>query len=1045
MIVSVFGADIYFLSDPSLSPDGNSVVFSYEGDLWMVPAEGGVAARLTGMDGAESHPRFSPDGQWIAFTGRQDGNPNVYILSLTGGGIQQLTFHDGLDQVDSWSWDSRFVYFTSNRYNNFSEFKVSIDGGTPVRLFENYFNTPHGVAEHPRTGALLFTDTWESFRYAHRKRYKGEYNPDIKSYNPQTGVYTVLTSYRGKDFWPAIDRIGTIYFVSDEANGEYNLYTFINQKKTQLTDFDSSIYNPQVSADGKKVVFVKDYQLFIYDVPSGKSRKIRVNAYQNDTLTLDQAFKVAGKISYFAVSQDGKKMAFVSRGELFVSDIKGMFIQQLQTHSEGRVKEVKWLEDNLTLVFNQTVDGWLNWFRITADGKTTEIQLTNNKQNNRNLTFNSRLTKGVYLSGRDQVRLMDLKTWKSETIVTDELWGFYNANPYFSPDDQYIVFTAARNFERDIFLHHLETAKTVNITNTGVTESDPFWSPDGKYLYFASDRVRPSYPRSDTRPHIYRLPLEKIDRDFKSTEFDKLFQKKDKEPADTDSKDSEETPDKKGKTSETPKKPTIEIKINWADMLERLERISPNKGSQRQPLVFQKEESQTVLYVSNHDGQKNNLWKTVITPFKPRETKKIKGAELNYLVLSGIKKKHFVLVKGNVHELDLKANKITKIKTDFTFRRNLRAEFNQMFDEVWASVQENFYDEQFHGADWDAVGKRYRTYLPHVNTRGNLRRLINDMLGELNSSHMGFYSNGDEEKTFYTMKSLQHGIRFDPDRPYVVRNVVKNSPADRKGKDVQPGDILLAVDGQVVKPEQNREFCFLRPSSDSELLLTFRRGEETHCVRIHPETSRRFRGQLYDEWIEDNQKYVDEKSSERIAYVYMKDMGQQSLQKFLQEMTSEWHRRDALILDLRYNTGGNVHDDVLRFLIQKPYTQWKYRGGKMAPQPNFAPAAKPIVLLINEQSLSDAEMTAAGFKALGLGKIIGTESYRWLIFTSGTRLVDGSFCRLPSWGCFTLDGRDIEIDGVIPDIYVKTTFKDRLDDRDPQLDKAIEEIFKELK
>ena len=174
-------------------------------------------------------------------------------------------------------------------------------------------------------------------------------------------------------------------------------------------------------------------------------------------------------------------------------------------------------------------------------------------------------------------------------------------------------------------------------------------------------------------------------------------------------------------------------------------------------------------------------------------------------------------------------------------------------------------------------------------------------------------------------------------------------------------------------------------------------------------------------------------------------MGGGSLETFLEDMVDDAYKKDALILDLRYNTGGNVHDAVLQFLSQRPYLQWQYRGGQKTQQPNFSPSAKPIILLINEQSLSDAEMTATGFKALKLGKIIGTETYRWIIFTSGKGLVDGSFYRIPAWGCFTLDGKDIEKTGVVPDIYVKTSFTDRLENKDPQLDKAIDEIMKELK
>jgi len=257
--------------------------------------------------------------------------------------------------------------------------------------------------------------------------------------------------------------------------------------------------------------------------------------------------------------------------------------------------------------------------------------------------------------------------------------------------------------------------------------------------------------------------------------------------------------------------------------------------------------------------------------------------------------------------------------------------------------------------------------------------------------------------------------------------------------------VLIKVNGQEVDLAKNREFYFMAPSRDSELTLTFRRGENTIKTKLHPQSSGDFKAALYDEWIENNQKRVDAKSDKRIAYVYMKNMGDEDLKSFLIEMTSESMQREGLILDLRYNRGGNVHDEVLNFLSQRPYMKWKYRGGEFAPQPNFAPSVKPIVLLINEQSLSDAELTATGFKALKLGTIIGTETYRWLIFTSGKTLVDGSYYRLPSWGCYTLEGEDIELSGVKPDIYIRNTFKDRVEKNDPQLDRAVEEILKQLK
>lgn len=253
------------------------------------------------------------------------------------------------------------------------------------------------------------------------------------------------------------------------------------------------------------------------------------------------------------------------------------------------------------------------------------------------------------------------------------------------------------------------------------------------------------------------------------------------------------------------------------------------------------------------------------------------------------------------------------------------------------------------------------------------------------------------------------------------------------------------MNGQKIDPNQNRETYFTTPKKLEELTLEFDRKGKTISTKIHPISNNELKSLLYDEWIYENRQRVKKLSNDRIAYSYMKNMSTSELDVFLLDMVEQENRKDGVILDLRFNTGGNVHDKVLNFLSQRPYLKWKYREGQLTVQPNFAPSGKPIVLLINEYSLSDAEMTAAGFKALKLGKIIGQETYRWIIFTSGKGLVDGSFYRLPSWGTYTLDGQNLEKTGVKPDIYIKNTFLDRLENKDPQLERAIQEVMKELK
>ena len=1035
----------YFASYPALTPDAQTIVFSYDGDIWKVPVGGGVAARITGMQGEEINPKISPDGKWLAFSSNQFGNNDVYVMPLAGGDIKQLTFNDATDEVDNWSWDSKTIYFTSARYNSFSSYQVGIAGGTPTRLFDNYFNTTHHIAESP-DGALFFNDTWESYRFPNRKHYKGAYNPDIQSYNPKTKTYKRYTDYIGKDFWTTVDQKGNVFFVSDEGNEEYNLYTFINGKKAGLTKFDSSIKRPFVSANGTTVVFEKDYQLYTYDVASKKTEKVAISTSRNQVLSKDQEYDVKGNISAFDASTDGKKIAFVSRGEVFVSDADGKFIRKI-TNSGERAMECKWLADNKTILFSQTANGYQNWFTITGDGKGTVKQITKDKANNRDITLNKTKTMAVYLSGRNELKLLDLKTLASKTLVTDEFWALQNSSPSFSPNDEYVLFTVYRNFEQDILVHHLKENKTINLTNTGVSESNPSWSPDGKYIFFTSARTQPTYPAGSTTAHVYRMALNNYDEPFRSDKFDDLF--KETKPAElkpdvTNNKTKKSKADtaKKAVAKATPK-PASVIEINTQNILDRIELVGPNFGGQSGVVAFAKGDKTYIFYASNHEGGSPGLYRTTLEPFEAKKTEKVADGSDYSIVQAG--DKFFVLSRGVINKYSLESKKIDKIDQGYKFTRNLNAEFNQMFYETWVGLDENFYDEKFHGVDWNKMKTRYAAYLPYINNRSDLRILLNDMLGELNSSHMGFNSAGAEERKNLNYTTNETGIIFEKANPLKVERIAAKSNAARTGTNILPGDILTEVNGVKVDEKIDRDYYFSKPSLDQEMTLTFDRKGKQVFVNLHPESAGALRGNLYDEWIANNRKNVDKWGNNRIAYLYMKNMTGGELETFLLDMVAQEENKEAIILDLRYNTGGNVHDEILKFLSQRPYLQWKYRGGKLAPQSNFGPAAKPIVLLVNEQSLSDAEMTAAGFKQLKLGKIIGTETYRWIIFTSAKGLVDGSSYRLPSWGCYTMDGKNLESEGVKPDIFVKNTFEDRLADKDPQLERAVSEILKDLK
>lgn len=1009
-------SNLYFASQPTLTPDARHIYFCYDGGIWQVPSSGGTAARVTSMAGYQLNPKVSPDGKWLAFSADEQGNNNVYVMPVEGGAIRQLTFHEANDMVSSWSADSRYIYFESNRYNGVTTYRVNIDGGTPERLFSGYFNTVTFLVENPVDGAFYFNEASEGFSSPTRKGYKGANNPDIHSWNPKKKEFKNVTTYIGKDLWPSVDKQGNLFWATDEKNGEYNLATLENGKPQILTDYKTAIHQPQVSLDGSKVVFTKDYTIHLFDVKTGTTTVPPIKVFENNRPDIAVSYGTDGNVSDIDLSPDGKKIAFVSRGRLFVSDTKGLFIQPIPTDPKERVVEVVWAKDNKTIYFTRTKKGWYNIYKISAEKPAGEKEVYAPDQAVKGLTVSNDRSMISFVTGSDKIELLYTADDRVEKISDNEFWSFQTYSMSFSLDDKFLAYTAMNLFERDIFICDLKTKKVTNLTNSATVENTPAWSSDGKYLYLTANRYSASFPRGASRS-LYRIRLDYSDTPYIMKEYDQLF------------------------STDTTKKATPPISFNLEDIQRRWERVV-SSGMQSSVRVLKNGDKNYLLYGSNHEGE----WAVYVQELKDfdqQPAKKITGlTSPSGWSFNG--KNLYALQRGSLYSVDLAGASSKKVDLKYNFPQNNRNEFEQMFYEVWALIAANFYDPSFHGVDWNAKQTYYAQFLPHVKSRRDLRSMINDMLGELNSSHLGFSSQGNEERKETTMRTIKTGLMFDDLSPYKVSSILKETPIYTVDQKIKPGDVLTAVNGVPVDPKMNREYYFASSVTMPEITLRFKRGETSYEATLHT-TSTPLSQNFYTQWEDDCRVRVEKKTNGRVAYHHMRDMGNGSLEKFFIDMSTDAVHKDALILDLRYNNGGNVHNEVLEYLNRKQHFTWQYRDKQSNTHPNVTPGNKPIVVLINERSLSDAEVTSNGIQTLGIGKLIGTETYRWIIFTSGAMLVDGSFCRLPSWGCYNLDGKDMEFAGVAPDIYVKNTFVDRLNGNDPQLDRAIEEIMKDLK
>lgn len=1020
---------LHFPYNPSLSPDGKTIYFSYDGDIFSVPARGGLAMRLVSLGGNEGNPKVSPCGKYLAFSSDIQGNNDVYVVPVAGGEVKRLTWHEGNDVPGGWSKDSRHIYFESNRANSRTTYKVALSGGTPERLFPNYFNTIVNLVEDPVTGELYFNESNESISFPTRKRYVGDHNPDIKGWNPARKAYRQLTSYEGKDSWPMVDKKGNLYYVTDRFNKESNIVRHNPAgEPQQLTSYSQSVQYPSVSYGGDAMVFILEYKIHYMDLATGKVTVPQITVADNNVDVVRKFADVAP--SRAAVSPDGKKFALSIRGLLYISDTEGKYQHRLSTPAGERVDEIVWGKDNNTLYYTRTQKGFTALYTIKADGSAAERQLYRDECNIKNLKMSHKKDKLAFVSGNTSVMCLNTADNTVGKLADAQFWSYGRYTLNFSYDDSYLAFEAVNLFEGDIFIYSFKEKKLYNLTSSACSEGAPCFSPDGKYLYMTANLYGTTFPRGGGAGAVYRLPLQDYTtKPYRSDIYDKMF-----EAAPADEKGAADA--KKGDKASKDAPAAPEVKIDFNDIFSRLEEMDFKGGY---TLYTFKNKDKEWLLCSARD----KVYSLEISdPYA--EVKTIKDLKRGSFINSD--KDLYAVSGADIYKIDLNGSRATKVTIKKSVEKNLKDEFGQMFYEAWGLMDQNFYDVDFHGTDWKAKRDYYASFLPYVRSRANLSTLFNDMLGELNSSHLGFRSsNGIEQAPPQTRThSAETGIIWNNASPYVVEGTVAGSPASRVDVDVKKGDVLVAVNGKRVSASENRESYLASSVNDPEIRLTFRRGGKEHDVKVHTISYGALKGLLYNEWEENNRARVEKLGKGRIAYTHMKAMGAEDLSAFLKDMHTRMSGKEALILDLRYNNGGNVHKEVLDFISQKAHYTWAFRDNETNSHPNVTPGDMPIVALVNERSLSDAEVTSNGIKTLGLATIVGTETYRWIIFTTGAGLIDGTYLRLPAWGCYSLDGKDLEFTGVKPDIYVKNTFKDRLEGKDPQLEKGIEVILKKL-
>jgi len=1094
------------------------IVFVYAGDLWTVPKDGGLARKLSSPKGQELFPKFSPDGQSIAFSGNYDGNTDIYIVSTEGGTPERLTHHPDADLVVEWYPGGRHVLYRSRmispsyRFNRF--FKQSIDGGMPETLA-----LPYGelASFSPDGNRMAFQFISREFRTW--KRYRGGMASDIWLYDFAKNTSEKLTDFEGTDAVPMWHE-NSIYFLSDrDERKKLNIWACdLNTKKTrQITKFiEYDVKWPSIGPDD--IIFENGGKLHVLDLASETSKPVSIQVPADLPEVRTQLKDVSKNIQNFSISPSGKRALFEARGEVFTVPQKHGSVRNLTNSSGVAERFPAWSPDGKNVAYFSDFTGEYELYTRSGDGKGSEKQITTNGTAFRYRPVWSPDSKKIAFSDKTGgLFIVDVEEGEPKFVDRDE-W-FEMASYSWSTDSRWLAYSKNMpNRYSAIMIYDVNEAKIHQVTSDYYDDSFPVFGIDGKNLFFRSNRAfTPVYGDMDytwiypNSTEIYAAPLrkdvssptaprsdeEEIEEEEEKKEGEE--EKADEEEGKEDGKDDEEESteprpsgsgfvssvsgyqvirlsgkqeekdngqgdeedekeqkddeDKKNGKDEKKPKP---VKIDFDGFERRIVKLPIQAGNigslhlVKGKLVFSRylpagankpdEPSGTLLYYDLEEREE----KTVIS-----------GIDSYNLSADG--KKVIYKSKSTYGIIDLAEGKKVgddKIATDkMKAWISPRQEWQQIFNEAWRIERDYFYDPNMHGLDWEAIKRRYEALLPYVVNREDLNYVIGEMIAELNASHT-YVGGGDIERPEQISVGLL-GCDFEPDTENDAYRISKiyegaawdaevRSPLCQPGIDVNEGDYLLAVNEQELDTSKDPWAAF-QGLADEVVTLTINSTPDMNdaCdVTVKPMSSEfRLRNLA---WIENNRLKVQQATDNRVGYVYVPDTGRNGQNELVRQFTPQWTSQ-ALIIDERFNSGGQIPDRFIELLNRPTYNYWARRDHRDWRSP-FVTHIGPKVMLINGWAGSGGDALPYYFRKAGLGPLIGTRTWGGLIGMSGNpQPIDSGFVSAPTFGFWNTEGNwEVEGYGVDPDYEIENAPHEMVAGRDPQLEKAIEVILEML-
>jgi len=1060
----------------AISPDGKTILFSYKGDIYSVASEGGLASPLTVHPSWEGHPIWSRDGSQIAFASDRHGNLDIFAMASTGGRATRLTYHSSGDTPTDFSVDGNHVLFNSTRMDHVKSslfprrslnelYEVGVNGGTPRMVL----TTAASEARYSPNGEKIAYREEKALESDLRKHDTSAFARDIWVYDLKTGEHRQLTSFRGGDHTPVWKDATHLYYLSEEGSSIFNVWSLnlSDGSKQKLTSFETHPIRGLSLAQNGTLAF--SHHGSIYTMQNGDAKRLKISFKADPQGNDYETIPVDGSISEFAVSPNGNEVAFIARGEVFVTS-KDFNTTKRITNTAEQERSVSFHKDGRTLLYASSRNGKWKLFEshlidenekyFFAATSIEEKLLHEAETESFQPQYSPDGKKVAFLAGRDEIQVID-RASKQVNVALNKTYNYSYADGditfAWSPDSKWLTADFAprgRLFITNIGIFPADgSAEPVDISHSGYQDGSPVWGKSGDVVYWASSRfgmrshgswgrqfdviasflTQKAYDQFTMSKEDFQL-MEELEKDRKEKE-EKA--KKEAEESSTKKKKKKKSDDK---SNEDEKAEPTPLKIEWENLDDRTVRLT-NHSSDLGGAILDKETSKLFYLARFEKGY--DLW---VKDFKEGTTQLAQklGARRAQIVLSEDGKTLFILADGKISHSPTDNVAPKPIATQAFMELKPAEERAHMFEHAWRKIADKFYNPNMHGIDWDMMKTQYKAKLGSIENNRDLGRMMEELMGELNASHTGTYYR-HRQRGADTTAGL--GLILDMTQtsgPLTIDEVLEGGPLSKDKSNIRKGMALAAIDGVELDGKTNYAKLLNHKAGKRVRLRVKKEDGSTFEEVVKPITLGSETNLMYKRWVKTRRQLVEKLSKGRIGYVHVQGMDDDSFRTVYSDILGQNFDKEAIIVDTRWNGGGWLHNDLAKLLSGTNYLNLKVRGRTYSGEP-MDQWYKPSLIVMGEGNYSDAHTFPYTYKTLKIGDAVGmpvpgtSTSVWWETMISG----DLTF-GVPQVGNLNTKGEFLENQQVEPDYLVKNDPASSAKFEDKQIEKAVEVMLKTL-